>query len=435
MHDDKNVPVEMPDMNFDADHPGELAHYLETLPVHERQRVWEALTAESRGEILPYLHETVMQSLLEDMQVHEIAKAAESMEAGDIADVVDLLPEDVAQEVIDSLSEDDKAQVTKSLQYPEDSAGRLLDYEVFMAFSKRTVGEILGKIRERKLPAYTDMIIIVGRRRQYIGAVALSTVLESEEHEIVGELSLIESLDIVDPKMPLRDLAALFRQKHYVSLPVVNEDNRLLGRITLDDAIDVLQDEADHQLMGMAGLDEEEDLFAPVLPSAKRRAVWLGINLLTALLASWVIGWFEGTLEKVVALAVLMPIVASMGGIAGSQTLTLVIRGLALKQISEDNRRALFTKELGVAWVNGVLWAASVGLIVYLWFADIVLAVVIAIAILINALAAACAGLAVPLVLHRFRIDPALSGSVVLTTITDVIGFLSFLGIGTLCLL
>lgn len=435
MQNEATMPTDKPDVAIDTDHPGERAHHLETLPVNERQLVWSKFTADDRGEILPYLHESVMQSLLADMQTHEIAEATENMEVGDIAEVVDLLPEDIAQEIIDSLDEDDKAQVEKSLQYPEDSAGRLLDYGVFMAFSKRTVGEILAKIRERKLPAYTDMIIIVGRKRQFIGAVALSTVLESAEHEIVGDLTFIESLDIVDPSMPLQDLAALFRQKHYVSLPVVNANNRLLGRITLDDAIDVLQDEADHQLMSMAGLDEEEDLFAPVLPSARRRAIWLGINLLTALLASWVIGLFEGTLEKVVALAVLMPIVASMGGIAGSQTLTLVIRGLALKQIGMDNYRALLFKELGVGLVNGILWAVSIGIVVHLWFSDLMLSSIIAIAILINAMAAACAGLIVPLVLQRLKIDPALSGSVILTTVTDVIGFLSFLGLGTWWLL
>lgn len=417
------------------DHPADYAHYLESLPAHERRSQWADISDDVRGEVLPYLHDAVMQTLLDKMPVEEITRATEGMEAGDIAEVIERVPEDVAQEIFDSLNETDKNRVEQSLQYEENTAGRLLDYDVFMAFSRRSVGEILSRIRARKLPAYTDKIFIVGKNRLYEGAVALSTVLEAEESAIIGDLVAIDGLDQVDPQMPLADLGALFRQKYYVSLPVVGEDGRLLGRITLDDAMDVVQETVDHQLMGLALLNEEEHLFAPLLPSARRRAVWLGINLLTALLASWVIGLFEGTLEKVVALAVLMPVVASMGGIAGSQTLTLVIRGLALKQVNENNQRSLLIKEVSVGLLNGMLWAIAVGLIAYLWFGDMNLGGVIALAILINLLAAACAGLVVPLVLERVNIDPALSGSVILTTVTDVVGFLSFLGLGSLWLL
>lgn len=422
-------------MTEQENHPASLAHELASLPLGERQKRWELLTADQRGEVIPYLNDGVMQGLLEQMPKEAIAEATNNMEVGDIAEVLECVDEEVAQEIIDSLSESDKHQVEQSLQYAEDVAGRLLDYEVLTVSTRRTVGQVLQYIRREKLPPYTDQFYVVGRQRRYVGAIALSTILEADESELLSDLPQLETLDRVAPDMPLTDLAALFRQKHYVSLPVVSEDGQLLGRITLDDAMSVLQDEADHQLLGLAGLDEEEDLFASPLRSARRRALWLGLNLLTALLASWVIGLFEVTLQQLVALAVLMPVVASMGGIAGSQTLTLVIRGIALKQIHRDNQRSLLIKELAVGVINGVVWSIGVGLVAFLWFNDSGLGLVIAIAILLNLLAASVAGLVIPVILDRLKIDPALSGSVILTTVTDVVGFVTFLGLGTWWLL
>jgi magnesium transporter len=234
--------------------------------------------------------------------------------------------------------------------------------------------------------------------------------------------------------MPEKEVASRFEKRDLVSAPVVDDAGKLLGRITIDDVVDVIRDEAEHSFMSMAGLSEEDDMFAPVVTSSRRRTIWLGINLLTALLASWVIGHFGATIEKMVALAVLMPIVASMGGIAGSQTLTLVIRGMALGQISRGNARRLFNKELLVGALNGVIWALIIAAVVYSWFDDLELAMIIAVAILINLIVAALAGATIPLTLKRLGIDPALAGGVVLTTVTDVIGFLAFLGLATLAL-
>jgi magnesium transporter len=249
------------------------------------------------------------------------------------------------------------------------------------------------------------------------------------------EVQLISNDHPFDPNANISDVTAEFRKVHFISAAVVDQQGFYLGRITAEDAATILQDSADHQLMSMAGLDEEDDLFSPVLSSAKRRALWLGINLLTALLASYVIGLFEGSVQQLVALAVLMPIVASMGGIAGSQTLTIVIRGIALGRLNSKNTRTLLVKELGVGVLNGILWASVVGVLAFLWFDNLMLGVVIAAAILINLLAAALAGMIIPVVLERLDLDPALSGSVVLTTVTDVVGFMSFLGLATLLLL
>lgn len=424
-------PIETPEEL----HPGELAHQLESLPVSDRHQLWDSLDNEIRGEVLPYLHESAKLGLLELMSSAEISSAAENMEPGDIVDVIELVSDELGKEIIDSLGRADRSQVERSLKYEDDVAGRLLDYDGLTVTSQRSVGQLMLYIRSNELPIYTDHIYVVGRKRKYIGAVSLSTVLCADDSTIVADLPMLQNLDQLSPELPLDELAAKFRQKHSVALPVVDADGVLLGRVTLDDAIDVLQDEADHQLMGMAGMDEEDDLFGPTIDSAKRRAVWLGINLLTALLASWVIGLFEATLQQVVALAVLMPIVASMGGIAGSQTLTLVIRGLALKQINSANQRALLFKELGVAVLNGALWALCVSAISWLWFDDATLGLVIGSAILINVIAAVFAGMTIPLILEKLEIDAALSGSVILTTVSDVIGFLSFLGLGSWLLL
>ncbi|MGI1680110.1 MAG: magnesium transporter [Cellvibrionaceae bacterium] len=419
----------------DLIHPAEIANYIEGLPLDERKIFWLNLTTEKQGETLPYLHENAMQGILDEMPVEDISRATENMEASDLADVIDLLPKNIAKEITDSLSEEEKSQLEQTLQYKENDAGRFLDYDSITVTSHRTAGQVVHHIRQRGLPEYTDKIFIVGNNRAYLGAISLGTLLETPEDVYIKDIEIIDGLDKVDPNTSAKEMASLFRQKHYVSLPVVSNEGRLEGRITLDDAMSILQDQSDHQLMGLAGLGEEEDLFAPIIPSAKRRAVWLGINLLTAFLASWVIGLFEGTLERVVALAVLMPIVASMGGIAGSQTLTLAIRGFALKQINDANRKALLHKELRVGLLNGVIWASAVSSVTYYWFDDFALAIVIAIAIFLNIIAAAFAGVIVPVILKKMNIDPALSGSVILTTVTDVVGFLSFLGLGTLLLI
>jgi magnesium transporter len=288
--------------------------------------------------------------------------------------------------------------------------------------------------KNQSIPDNTDALMVVDRDGIFLGVLPLARLVSQSSELAVADV-LESDIDTVSVAMKSWDVATLFQTHDLVSAPVVDENGLLLGRIVIEDIVDVIREGSDQALMNMAGLDEEEDLFAPIVPSAKRRAVWLGINLMTAFLAAWVIGRFEAALEQVVALAVLMPIVASMGGIAGSQTLTLAIRGLALGQISRTNSNWLMRKEIGISLINGVLWALVVAVIATLWFQDVRIGGIIAVALIINMLAAGIAGIAIPLGLKRLGIDPALSGSVVLTTVTDVIGFMAFLGLATVFLL
>jgi magnesium transporter len=277
----------------------------------------------------------------------------------------------------------------------------------------------------------TDSLLIVNRRDEFIGVLPLTTMLVSSTSATVREV-MDTDIEPIPVNMPDTEVAMIFERRDLVSAPVVNEQGKLVGRITIDDVVDVIREDADHSLMSMAGLDEDEDTFAPIGKTAKRRAVWLGINLITAFIASAVIGLFEHTIEKVVALAVLMPIVASMGGIAGSQALTLVIRGMALGQISGSNIRWLINREFVVGLLNGLLWAAVVASAAIVWFNDIYIGVIIAAALVINLIAAAIAGTALPIILKSQNIDPALAGGVILTTVTDVVGFMAFLGLATI---
>jgi magnesium transporter len=298
-----------------------------------------------------------------------------------------------------------------------------------------TVDVVLRYLRLRgEMPEHTDHLFVVSRRHQYLGRVAITGLLTRDASTPINEL-IDDEQPAIQVDTPAGEVASQFSDYDWVSAPVVDENNILLGRITVDDVVDIIRDQAEHQALGAAGLDEDEDLFSPVPRAARRRALWLGINLLTAFLASWVIGRFEGTLEKVVALAVLMPIVASMGGVAGTQVLTLMVRGLALGQVGVGNLRALLAKEVLVGMLNGLIWSLVVGLVSGLWFQDAALGLVIGLAMMINLVNAALAGVLVPLTLRRLNIDPALAGGVVLTTFTDVVGFLSFLGLGTLILL
>jgi magnesium transporter len=335
----------------------------------------------------------------------------------------------------ESLDPEGRERLAATLAYPENSAGRLMDVNAVAVRADVTLETVLRYLRRREsLPDHTDGLMVVDRQGVYIGKLPISNLLTNNPERDVGEV-MIEGADSVPVDMPQTEVARRFDRRDLVSVAVIDSNGRLIGRITIDDVVDVIRAEAEHQLMNMAGLDEEEDLFAPVWPSTRRRALWLGINLGTAFLASWVIGLFEATLAQVVALAVLMPIVASMGGIAGSQTLTLVIRGLALGRVSIANRLWLARKELSIAFLNGLLWALVVGAIAYAWFGDAGIGLVLSAAMVVNLLAAAFAGIAIPLVMDRLGIDPALAGAVVLTTVTDVVGFMSFLGLATVFLL
>lgn len=416
-------------------HPAELGALLESLPPGERRQVWELLPDELCGDALSYMGEEARAPLLKRLDEARLLSTAESMEPTDLAYMLDELPGDLGDTLMESLNHDLRRQLETALSYPEDSAGRITLNDAIRVRSDITLEVVLRYLRRHStLPPHTDALMVVDDEGLYQGKLPLAAVLTNQPEVLVSEVMEPEA-DRVPVTMPDSEVALLFERRELVSVAVIDEAGLLVGRITIDEVIDIIRYNANHALMQMAGLQDDEDLFAPVWTSSRRRALWLGINLVTAFLAAWVIGLFEGTLEKIVALAVLMPIVASMGGIAGSQTLTLTIRGLALGQVGPTNIPWLSRKEIGVGLLNGLLWALVVGGVALAWFGDMGIAVVIAAAILINLLAAAMSGIAIPLLLNRFGADPALSGAVVLTTVTDVVGFLSFLGLATWFLL
>ncbi|MEJ2455808.1 MAG: magnesium transporter [Candidatus Thiodiazotropha sp.] len=416
--------------------PAEIAHLLESLPLTQRKVVWELLDEHAAGEVLLEVTEDVRDSLLQEMDLADIVAATEGLEIDDLADLVKELPRHITWEVIDSLDHQNRERLEAVLPYPEDSAGGLMNLDTVTVRAEVSLDVVMRYLRRLgdKVPKDTDKLFVVNRDGFYLGALSLSRVLTHDPDESVAE---VMSLDIqpIPADWGEREVANRFEQHDLLSAPVVDEQGRLLGRITIDDVVDVIREEGEHQFMGRAGLSEDEDMFAPVLISAQRRALWLGINLLTAFLASWVIRQFESTIDQIVALAVLMPIVASMGGIAGTQTLTLAIRGIALGQLSANNSRWLVIKELAVGGINSIIWAVVVGVIAGIWFQDTHIALLIAAAITINLIFAALAGAALPLLLQKLGIDPALAGGVLLTTVTDVVGFLAFLGLATLFLL
>ncbi|MCP5477321.1 MAG: magnesium transporter [Rhodanobacteraceae bacterium] len=415
--------------------PAEIGNLLESLPPAKREIVWGLVDPEDDGEVLVHVGDEVRESLLAGMDPEEIVAAAESLDIDDLAELVDDLPGTVIDEVLKSMDRENRERLEQALSYPEDTAGRLMNPDVITVRTDVTVDVVLRYLRLRgELPDNTDHLFVVSRRHQYLGRLSLATLVTADPSTPINEL-----IDGEQPAIHVSTtsagVATQFENYDWVSAPVVDDNNILMGRITIDDVVDIIREQAEHQALGAAGLDEDEDLFSPVPRAARRRALWLGINLLTAFLASWVIGRFEATLEQIVALAVLMPIVASMGGIAGTQTLTLMVRGLALGQVGSSNASALLMKELLVGVLNGLMWAIVVGLASWAWFQDPGIGVVIAAAMVINLIAAALAGVLIPLILKRMAIDPALAGGVVLTTVTDVIGFLAFLGLATLVLL
>lgn len=415
--------------------PCQLADILEALPPDARKRFWAHIPGDKTADTLAFLHDEVRYSLIEAMSEEKLVEAAVQMDADDLVDFIEDLPEPVRENLQENLSDAIKEHLETSFSFAEGTAGRLLSPDVITVRGEVTLAVVKRYLKfHQELPEYTDGLMVVDRQGHYLGKLMLNAVLTNNDDKLVTDVMSVRYAPIL-ASTEEHEIAQIFTQSQFVSAPVVDDGNILLGRMTMDDVIDILQAEADHNLLGRAGLDEDEDLFAPIFSSAKRRSIWLGINLITAFLAAWVIGLYAQTLEKIVALAVLMPIVASMGGIAGSQTLTLAIRGLALGQISSGNRLWLSRKEVVIGVINGLIWAVVVAGIAWLWFDNPGISLVIAAAIVINLIAAAAAGIAVPILLHRFGIDPALSGSVVLTTVTDVVGFMSFLGLATFFLL
>lgn len=415
--------------------PAEIALLLESLPPATRIQLWERVPGGVDGEVLLHVHDEARGTLLEDMAHDEIVAAATGLDPTDLAELFEDLPRQVAEDMLRSMDEQQRTRLQETLSFDEDSAGRLMRTDTIAVRGDVSLEAVKRFLRWKgEVSDNTHALMVVDRDGFFVGVLPLARLVVNDPEMAVADLMAVD-VDSVQVTMKSSDVATLFQTHDLVSAPVVDQDGVLLGRIVIDDIVDVIRENSEQALMNMAGLDEEEDLFAPVLPSARRRAVWLGINLITAFLAAWVIGRFEVALDKIVALAVLMPIVASMGGIAGSQTLTLAIRGLALGQISRINSSWLLRKEIGIAALNGLLWALVVALLAVLWFGNVAIGVIIAVALVINMLVAGIAGIVIPLLLKRLGIDPALSGSVILTTVTDVVGFMSFLGLATIFLL
>ena len=406
-----------------------IAHLIESSPPKTRSVLWQLIDKDSEGEVIQYLNEDLQNDILRELNAEQVAELTEGLETDDLADILQQLPQQVTSQVLQAMGQQDRHRVETVLSYDEDTAGGLMNTDTITVRRNHTVELVLRYLRRHEsIPEMTDNILVVNRDDELLGILPLREVLVSDPNTSVREV-MREDIEAIPVDMEATQIAQLFEQHDWVSAPVVDNNEKLLGRITIDDVVDVIRDSAEHSLMSMAGLDEEDDTFAPIIKTAKRRSLWLGVNLMTAVLASIVIYLFQDTIEQVVYLAVLMPIVANMGGVAGTQTLTLVIRGLALGHISPSNSRWLLTRELGVAVLNGALWAFVISLIAFMWYGDLLLSYIIASAMLINLVTAALAGAYLPLFLKRIKIDPALAGSVALTTVTDSIGFFAFLGL------
>jgi len=412
--------------------PANVAHLLESTPPRIRQFVWQLLTDEEhRSQTLSLLGEDVRAEFLSEMDTEELAAVADNVDLDDFADILQELPEQIVAQVLAAMDARDRERVEKVLSYPEDSAGGLMNTDTITVRPRHTLELVQRYLRRfEHLPETTDSLIVTNDRDEYIGMLPLTRILTTDPKATVREVMLTD-VPAIPAAAADTEVARLFAEQDLVSAAVIDDEGVLLGRITIDDVVDVIIEDAEETYLGQAGLDVDEDLFAPIPRAARGRAVWLGINLLTAFMASAVINLFEETIAKVVALAVLMPIVASMGGIAGTQTLTLVVRGMALGHVGGANLSWLVNRELMVAALNSLLLSLLVAAGAAVVFQDAQLGMVIAVAIVANMLIAAVAGALLPVILSALRIDPAVAGGVVLTTVTDVAGFFIFLGLAT----
>lgn len=410
----------------------EAAHLIESSPPHSRAVLWSLVDAENRSDVLAALGEELQGQFAADMDSAELAALSTDIETDDLVDILQQLPGSQTYDVLQAMSVQDRQRVSQTLNYPENTAGGLMNTDTVTVRPMHTIDVVLRYLRRHsEIPDMTDNIFVVNRKDEFIGILPLARILVSDPNNTVREIMRTD-VEPIPVEMDDDEIAKRFERKDWVSAPVIDHTGKLLGRITIDDIVDVIREDADHSLMGMAGLDEEEDTFSPVLKTTPRRAIWLGINLMTTFLAAGVINLFQGAIDKVVALAILMPIVASMGGVAGTQTLTIVIRGLAVGHIEEHNFRWLVNREFLVGVINAMLWAVVVAAAAVLWFGDIRIGAIIASAMMITLVTAALAGATLPLLLKRLNIDPAIAGGVALTTVTDVVGFMSFLGLATL---
>jgi len=420
---------------FDKAHPADIADALERLTPAKRPLAWVHIPDAVRGEVLAELTEGVFKDLAHEVDNDELIDAIKVLDIDDIADLIPDLPESILADVLYAVDSQTRTNLGEVLSYPEDSAGGLMNIDAIAVRDNISLDVVLRFLRlKTELPEHTDSVYLVDRENKLTGILPLEKLITCRGTDSAKDHALVNpvSFEILDDE---EEVAKAFADYDLVSAPVVSEDQTLMGRITVDDVVDVIREQAEHDIMAAAGLKEEEDIFAPVTKTTQNRTIWLAVNLLTALLGSWVIGQFEGSIQQLVALAVLMPIVASMGGNAGTQTLTVVIRGMSTGTISRGNILTILRKESMVGVLNGLIWAFVIALIAALWYQNTSLGLVIAAAMIANLVMGAIAGVCIPVFLEKLNIDPALAGGVALTTVTDVIGYFSVLGLATLFLI
>jgi len=422
-------------LKLDKLHPADVAHILEALPLQDRLLVWDLVKAERDGEILLEVSDAVRETLIADMDSEELLAATENLDTDEIADLAPDLPKDVLQELMESLDAQNRARLQSALAYPEDTVGALMDFDMMTIRDDITLEVVLRYLRRLgELPAHTDKLFVVDRDNVLKGVLPLKRLLVHDSEASVAAVMANDAV-IFHPDDDAGAAAQAFERYDLVTAPVVDHQNRLVGRLTVDAVIDYIREESESDMLSMAGLKEEEDLFATVWKSVQNRWTWLAVNLVTAFIASRVIGLFEGSIEKIVALAALMPIVAGVGGNSGNQTITMIVRALALGQVHISSMKKLFLKEIGVSLLNGLIWGSMLGVLAFLLYHNVKLGLVMTAAMTLNLLLAALMGVAIPLTMHKFGRDPAVGSSVMITAVTDSGGFFIFLGLATLFLL
>ncbi|MCX7138507.1 MAG: magnesium transporter [Proteobacteria bacterium] len=415
-------------------HPADVAYVLEALPLDERLAVWDLVKADRDGEILLEVSDAVRETLIAHMETKELVAATEQLDTDEIADLAPDLPREVMQDVFRSLSVEERDQLRAAMSYPEDTVGGIMDFDMITVRDDITVEVVLRYLRRLdEMPDHTDQIFVVDRQEHLRGLLSVSRLLVSDLDTRVTSIMTVATVKLA-PNENAQDAATAFERYDLVSAPVVDGADKLIGRVTVNSVVDVIREETDSEKLSAGGLREEEDLFASVWSSVKNRWTWLAINLVTAFIASRVIGIFEGSIEKIVALAALMPIIAGIGGNSGNQTITMIVRALALGQITVSSARKLFAKEIGVSFINGLIWGSVVGIFAFLIYHKWQLGLVMTGAMVLNLLLAAVMGVAVPLLMHKLGRDPAVGSSVMITAITDSGGFFIFLGLATLFL-
>ena len=414
--------------------PGDLALLLESSRSRNRLDIWQLISPDLYSDVLEELSDDVRNGIIRTMLPEKVADALEEMDTDNLVDTLRGLPQEVAQELLAAMEEQDRARAELGLSYGDETAGFIMNTDAISLRQGINVDVILRYLRLKgDMPEHTDTLYVVDQNDKLMGGVALTRLITAAADTPIE--SLIKDSEAIPANMMDNEVASLFERYNWLSAPVVDDDNKLLGRITIDDVVDIIREDAEHSMMSMAGLDDEEDTFAPVVKSTQRRSIWLGVNLLTALMAAAVSDLFEAALSQLAVLAILNTIVPSMGGVAGNQTLTLVIRGMALGHVNSANARWMISKELAIGFLNGVIWSVLIASVIAIWKQDLMLGAVIAFAMLINMIAAGLAGASLPIIMKKLKIDPALAGSVILTTITDVVGIFAFLGSATWLLL